>query len=369
MTTKAGINPSIHGARGLLSAMIFVHHCCNSKLPTFDDPAIAWVQNAGGQALKMGVEMFFGISGLVILASLPRARSFTSFMWDRISRIYPVLWTTLFLIIALLATGISHRHFPAWTDLVLGFFTPPPFLPVTLIHPAAWSLGFEMSFYVLAGAAWFAGQRGFRPMSVGLVGLGVVLAFFYPVASLMLSGVIIARGLPMPRWIMGWSLFATLNFLLFLISWQAMDYRVDGLLRLNPVDLPVHEWLFLLPATLAMWLIGTVALMGLAAGYGPIGRLLRTPALQWLGSISYSFYLWHPIVMAVTKGLLQSKGAFIFAGQWSQPLLGIAAIGPTLLISHYSQIWLEIRATKWLRKHGPDGKHATVPIAPTIANG
>ena len=66
-------NPYLHGARGLFALMIVVFHVVNSGLPTFGLVSHGWPLLAQ-RSLEFGVELFFGISGIVIFGALQRAR-------------------------------------------------------------------------------------------------------------------------------------------------------------------------------------------------------------------------------------------------------------------------------------------------------
>src|SRR5690606_35968119 len=111
MTAAKKLNANVHGARGLFAAAVFVFHVVNSGLPTFPWFTGSWLETYFFESLKFGVELFFGISGYVIVGALARAPSLKAFAWDRVTRIYPVLWASL-LAITLLAT-VAGRWQPS----------------------------------------------------------------------------------------------------------------------------------------------------------------------------------------------------------------------------------------------------------------
>ena len=71
--------------------------------------------------------------------------------------------------------------------------------------------------------------------------------------------------------------------------------------------------------------------------------------MQWLGTVSYSLYLWQAPIMAGMVALLIKTGWAARAGAWGKPELFVAALGPTLLVSWLSHRYLEIGVTNWLR--------------------
>ena len=68
-----GRNIHIHGLRGILAFFLFCFHVSNSKLPTFSGPAADAI-NTFSQSMEHGVELFFGISGIVIYNAFQTSR-------------------------------------------------------------------------------------------------------------------------------------------------------------------------------------------------------------------------------------------------------------------------------------------------------
>ena len=349
MSQSKTLNPNVHGARGLFAFAVFVFHVVNSGLPSVAWIEGSWFETYFLESLKFGVELFFGISGYVIVGALARAPSLRAFAWDRITRIYPVLWASLLLITPLaFATG---RWRPSFGDWLLNFAAPPPFFHVPQINPAAWSLGYEMTFYALCTAAWWLRSRGVRGWLAIAIAAGALLVILFPRAILMGAGVAIAaRYLDGPRW--RWlGAFPFTSLMLFLILWRAIEvHGGTAMFYLSPARLPFGEWLAMVPAIIVGGVLGTMALKGIVDGRGPFGVFLRTRPMLWLGTVSYSFYLWHPLVMAGAKQTMKTLGLVAQAGAASQLLFAVIAIGPALAIAHLSQVYLETRLTRALRR-------------------
>jgi peptidoglycan/LPS O-acetylase OafA/YrhL len=366
MTAQKSLNANVHGARGLFACAVFVFHVVNSGLPT-----VAWLAGTPFQtyfleSLKFGVELFFGISGYVIVGALARAPSLRLFAWDRVTRIYPVLWVSL-LVISLLAFA-TGRWQPSLGGWLLNFAAAPPFVEVPQINPAAWSLGYEMTFYALCAAAWWLRGRGVRGWLAIAIAVGALLVIFFPRAILMGAGVAIAaHRLDGPRWRWAGALPFT-SLILFLIVWRAIEVHWQvHLLYASPARLPFSQWLMMAPAMVVAGLFGTMALKGIVDGRGPLGALLRTRTMLWLGTVSYSFYLWHPVVMAGAKQAMVKFGLVAQAGAASQLLFAVIAIGPTLVVSHFSQVSLEAKLTRWLRRRvEKDAGHAPATADPVF---
>lgn len=373
MNAAKGLNPNVHGARGLFAAAVFVFHMVNSGLPGFAWQAGSWFEVYFLESLKFGVELFFGISGYVIVGALARAPSLKAFAWDRMTRIYPVLWASL-LVITLLAL-VAGRWRPSLGDWLLNFAAPPPLIHVPQINPAAWSLGYEMTFYALCAAAWWLRGKGVRGWLAIAIGVGAVLVALFPRAILMGAGVAIAaHHLDGPRW--RWlGRFPLASLILFLILWRAIELGWGTpMLTASPLNLPIATWLTMVPAIVAVALFGAAALKGIVDGRGLFCAFLRTRPMLWLGTVSYSFYLWHPVVMAGVKQAMVKFGVVALAGPASQLVFGLIAIVPTLVVSHYSQVYMEARLTRWLRRrvergagHAPTTAAADFTEEPAVA--
>lgn len=349
MSGRKSLNLNVHGARGLFAVAVFVYHVVNSGLPTPAWLAGSYFQTYFLESFKSGVELFFGISGYVIVGALARAPSLRVFAWERVTRLFPVLWATLF-VITLLALG-TGRPLPSLGMWLLNFLAMPPFFDVPQVNPAAWSLGYEMTFYALCAAAWWLRSRNVRGWLVIAIAVGLLLLIFFPRAVLMICGVAIASGkLDGPRW--RWlGAFPFVTLILFLIVWRAIEVRSGTfIIFISPALMPFGQWLTITPAIILSGALGMMALKGIVDGRGPFGAFLRTGAMQWLGTISYSFYLWHPVVMAAAKNAMKTFGVVEHAGAASQLLFGLLAIGPALAIAHLSQLYLEARLTRTLRR-------------------
>ena len=341
--------------------MVFVFHIVNSGLPGFV-PVTSPVSQYLFLSFKFGVELFFGISGFVILGALARAPSLRSFAWDRATRIYPLLWTTL---LAITAVSLAIGHWmPPLRDWLLDFLAPPPFFPLAQVNPAAWSLGYEVTFYALCGACWGLrsnGHRSWLPLAAVAGGIGLIL---FPRAVLMPAGIVIAAGLATSPRLKRLASAPLLALLLFLIGWRIIDLACGGdIMTFTPFAMPFTAWLRLLPLALVSASCGALALLGIVEQRGVLSQLLRAAPLQWLGTISYSFYLWHPVVLGMTKQLLRTSGAVASAGDASQLVFAAISLPPALIIAHLSQQQIEVRLTRYLRRHGPREGSGEAPVA------
>ena len=118
-----------------------------------------------------GVDMFFVLSGFIMVAVAGRGIGAIQFLWRRAARIYPTYWLVSFLVLAvsLAAPAMVNSSVQAPISLWRSFLlVPDSALPLVAV---GWTLIHEVYFYLV-----FAALLALRiPIPVGLVGWGLVL--------------------------------------------------------------------------------------------------------------------------------------------------------------------------------------------------
>lgn len=93
----------------------------------------------------LGVELFFMISGFVILWT-GMTKNTTEFIASRVSRLYPTYWACV--VLTWIAIALSHQHLTLSTVLAnLTMF--PGIFRAPLVDSVYWTLSIEIKFYVL----------------------------------------------------------------------------------------------------------------------------------------------------------------------------------------------------------------------------
>lgn len=351
-TAKPGFNQGVHGARGLFAFLVFVFHVVNSGLPTFP---VLRTQTADFilRTPEYGVELFFCISGFVIVGTLRRAQTPGAFLEDRAIRIYPVLAATVLAIVLLgLLTGVHGYSAGSVPELLwampLNMLGIPGVFPLPNIHPAAWSLSYELAFYAFCAACWALR----RPLGAGLpwvaAPVAAVFLIYYPRALFFGAGIMVAFGWPRHPLLARVTRHPLLLLLLFLACWHTIQALSEPR---HIITTTLIEWAAdaRLPLAALAFVFASLGFAGVVAGHGGFVALLRTPPLLYLGTISYSLYLWHPIVMSGVKTAMVRLGLPGMAGDASQVLLFALALPPSLLVADLSERWLERRTAVWLR--------------------
>ena len=101
----------------------------------------------------LGVELFFVISGFVIAWTLQRSASLADFAFGRIARLYPAYLACAAITgIVIFGFGFNPTNIQtgdiAW-NAVIGL---PPLVKANNLDASYWTLGVEVSFYVMAAA-------------------------------------------------------------------------------------------------------------------------------------------------------------------------------------------------------------------------
>ena len=352
--TRNSFHPGIHGARGLFCILVVFYHIWNSGLARWPVPILL---DQTMESFRYGVELFFAISGFVIFITmqpvlLGKASPF-DFLANRATRIFPVLWISIIVFIPLgIMDGepsVTAHLQPLWLfdlKLIGNFLALGPIWPVPVFYGVTWTIGYEFTFYSLC-FVYLCGKFYWKRdllWPVCLVGLALVL--YHPRALFFLSGMLVAMGLFRSGPLKSFAVLPLLWLAIFLTAWQSMAAPV------TPFFPPIPQWDIWSdwPTGIVAFASVTFAIAGIATGRGLFCRFLITRPMLWLGTISYSLYLWHPIVLGAVKFAMSKSGITTLAGDGAQFLLLVLALPTSLMMGYLSQVFIEKRLTNWLRR-------------------
>lgn len=139
-------------------------------------PEISWFTQYG----YLGVDLFFIISGFVILMSADK-KSCREFIVSRIVRLYPVYWFGCFFIFVFSYSWPVQRFDLTLIDLGANLTMFQVYFDKPNLNGVFWTLVIEMQFYILTGVAIYTGLiKKTEWLLLGWLGLSV-LADYFPV--------------------------------------------------------------------------------------------------------------------------------------------------------------------------------------------
>ena len=286
---------------------------------------IAWHSGFLGFGLRrldygnLGVRIFFLISGFLItgilleqLASSGRI-DLRTFYVRRIARIIPAYWCFLVTVALLVPTGLVAAHYPEFLAALL-YYSNYVHVGVALI--ATWSLSVEEQFYLL----W--------PLTLLLLGpirarVACLLVLLLAPTFRILAHLDLWPSEPRYAFECVCDALATGCLLALLRDylWGLPVYR--RLVQSGTALLFVPAILLIqaaFPGSLIYEAVGLSALnLGLAAAIDVVmrrptawpGRLLNMRPLVWIGTLSYSLYLWQQPFMGARLPLVLKLGAIL----------------------------------------------------------
>lgn len=308
--------------RGLGALAVFYQHVGERVWPQFAD--FTTYQFQLGQ---FGVMLFFLCSGFVIPASLEKHGSIQKFWVGRIFRIYPLYWFSL--LAAVVLWSLSIYRMPAYfeTSPLIGISANITMFQTFMGVPNAiglyWSLAFEMAFYILVTLLFVVGlhKRTFTVTTLLLlgsiaigVGFPVVLNRIAPIGLLfnfatMFVGTVFYRvytnTLPQRALWVTLGLAAVSIALTLGVNFYGRDRAEMG---------GTQSFLPMLTAWMGAYALFTLSFFT---------RVRFTNRLLiYFGTISYSIYLMHPLIMALFP---QFDSALLTVIVWSAAVLAISS--------------------------------------------
>jgi peptidoglycan/LPS O-acetylase OafA/YrhL len=293
----------------------------------------------------LGVQLFFIISGFVILMSVARAPAISDFAVSRFFRLYPAYWVSVILTFSVLKVADLWPHSrvgipDALLNLTMfhGFFSRPH------VDGVYWTLRIELTFYVIVALIMLFGQlKNIERMSMGMLALTFVnwlIAGRFSIGGESVEGLIkfafrgISAGGYLPFFVTGMMLY---------LGWKDRWTRTRASIAASAV---------------AMTLITDGALFGAVhIVFGVIVSLAvhgRLPVLKWrpfifFGFISYSLYLLHQNIGYVVIHRLEERGM-----DSTIAILTTLAIMAT--IATLVSVGVERPALRWIRslRHRPE---------------
>jgi peptidoglycan/LPS O-acetylase OafA/YrhL len=263
----------IDGLRGIAALLVMTFHLTTRYGQLYGHTTELPVTLPWG---NLGVQLFFAISGFVILMTLRNLRSPLDFVVGRFSRLYPTYWASMFLTALLLALWPLQGHDISAGQVLWNVLMFHELFGIASVSGAYWSLKVELIFYVLMFAFWAFGYLR-RPLIVMAAWLVVSIA---------------SKFLPTPWTITQFGLLSFIPWFAIGIAVYAAVNKIEdhpwwpAIAALSIIDIAVDEGI--MRTTWAVVVLG-VMFAGAKGSFAAFG----SKPLLFLGLISYPLYLLH----------------------------------------------------------------------------
>lgn len=292
----------------------------------------------------LGVELFFMISGFVILLSA-QDRNPAAFVRSRFLRLYPAYWLCVSLTaLVLLAWGVG-RQSVTLSQYLANLTMLQKFVGISHVDGVYWTLVVELKFYFLV---WLLLRTGAMArlrlwLWLWLSAAGIALLVPERIGDRM-GSLLLAESAP----------FFCVGIACYLLRRDQHRWRDWAMLVLagiigsevaarDAAELSADHQIAIAPAT-ARWLIGSFCLL-FAAIACDWSRWLRWSGLTPVGALTYPLYLLHAYIgYAIMRQ---------FGGSAPRPLFVLSLIAAMLVLSWLMHRYGERPLTAWLRQRLP----------------
>jgi peptidoglycan/LPS O-acetylase OafA/YrhL len=343
---RLGYRPELDGIRGLALVIVVLHHAgllLWTRTPRWFLP--------GGQ---VGLDVFFALSGFLITALLLGEHGRTggvrvgNFLWRRLLRLSPAL--VVFMAGLLVASIVIGRYrasevleSAAW---VLPFATNIGVENVIIEAGHTWSMGVEAHFYlawclvvalvarrvrrpyaVLAGVALAAIAASAIARALVFTDDGGATAFAMYVDTLYRIDAPLVGAVAGVAWVAGWADRISPRVAAGAAA-AALALLAVVTFRTTPLSPILFQGLYTAVAA-----AGALLVVGVQrSGPSRVRSVLALPVLTFLGTISYSVYLWHmPVLLTIQRN----------APGWAIPVRITVAVAASLALGALSYRFVE----------------------------
>lgn len=351
---------ALDSLRGLAAVMVVIFHMgAFGLIASLDVFRHAWLM----------VDFFFVLSGFVIAASygdrLSGGFSRSRFMLLRLGRVVPLHAATVLAFLAFevlfvrLMLHQNHDLFYFWR----GFLLLDGFAEHTgnYYAPVSWSISVEVMLYLAAACLFAAGSRG---VAIAVAGAAAALLAMATGWNHTGFGILLQRG------VLGFSLgvFCFAVHRRFGSKVDVTSVTVAELALVAAMAWLLAEMPFGRFTTIASYPLFAAVVLVFARDRGLVSRVLQSGPLVWIGTLSYSIYMTHMLLLRplnrAMPGVLEALGRpdligrpssnfgllTMELGDTAETLVTIGLVALVLVISNFSWRYIEEPARQWSRR-------------------
>ena len=291
---------SIEGIRGVAVFLVFLVHYSSEVSPyvsSFVQPALQFVSTFG----TIGVDLFFVLSGFLIYGSIMSGDSFSyrSFAKRRIQRIYPAFITVLAIYIFLSFIFVSYSKLPQDPSalaiyILQNLLLLPGIFPVEPIITVAWSLSYEVFYYLLIPPVIFCMKLTRWNVNTRIVFWGVISVLYIYLASHPLWTNHVDQKIHLVMFIAGILLYELYSVKKITLQYGGTRFLFIALAVFGVRSFHYHDFRISIGLIFLLFLL--VCLCAFDQRSRAYKWLTFTP-LRRLGNMSYSYYLIHALAL------------------------------------------------------------------------
>jgi peptidoglycan/LPS O-acetylase OafA/YrhL len=363
--------PSLTGLRGVACLLVVItHYAAWTRTTLPGPPQPDWFRYFSASGI--GMSIFFTLSGFVIALSYNhwdwRARpafNLTRLFFYRFARLYPafLLFCLLIIVRTPALQDFSDPDVRAYLLphlLLVQDWLPLKFdglLATSSRFHVSWSLSVECGLYLLFGLGAVVAMGARRPWFVGIL--------FFVITGLLLYGAWAFRSTLKPadlsdlewgQWLLFFSPYGvSIQFGIGVAAFRLFQTRPAGAKIISNAGAILLVMVHVMSTQVAFEIahiylatsIAVAAIMAGSASQSTTNRLLSSGWLVFVGTISYSLYLFHFIVPVMTTNV--THASFDAAALLDQAINSALTLALAIMLSAGIYRLVEVPGRRWIR--------------------